>query len=176
MLEQPPPRQLPGPQFARVPSDQFHFDFSGIEALAEENDNHNHPLEGVIERLINAIAPPEVILPTPPPSVSPVFTRFATQLYDYCAQHHPELLSGTGGPRGPLRIKAQMREKSLVQIAYLAATKTDFMRRDKRGRFLGLTPAFKAKLKRLSARVAKSRQTPKKELARLKREALQLVR
>lgn len=68
-------------------------------------------------------------------------------------------------------VRQHARAKSQIQRAIAAATRSDLMLRDKRGRFTGLQPAFarqvaRAGQARAKAKKVRSKQNNKRERAR----------
>ena len=110
------------------------------------------------------------------PSVSPAFTQFCAVLYQSLLDAGATGFLGPAGDTGrPVVRRKTAVVRSDLQKALLDGVRAGLMRRGRNGRFIGLDPRLKAKLKAAAARRKKARAIPRSVTLARQREILNSV-
>ena len=109
-------------------------------------------------------------------SVSPEFARFAQALYSALAatQNGARVLNGGPHPTS-LRVRPHMRRLSTAQKVMRAATRTRLVKRDAKGRIVGVSPKLKRALKKLQAQRRRAMTRSPAQLAIIEKQILQIA-
>jgi len=108
-------------------------------------------------------------------TTSPASQKLLQAIAEACISAGTPEMFGTTPETRPLRIRAHLRETSDIQRVVIHAVRSGLMRRDKRGRFIGLDPKLKVAIRRLMDKRDKEGQPTKAEIRRLQRITFSLI-
>ena len=107
--------------------------------------------------------------------MSPAGQRLVQAIAEACIRTGQPDLFGDGAEGRPLRVRPHLRERSALQRVVLSAVRTGLMRRDSRGRFIGLDPRLKQAIAAAKARLTRSKQLTRTQIRELQRATFALI-